>query len=211
MQNFIKHYLNGLTEIVKNYIYPRGPLYLMELDVASYFGGNPFPWKSDYNPHIVETLYPRFLEQTYGDIKDLKSAYNEKADQFEQVPPPRDFIVSKDVSFTKIMDWFRFKEQLVREHAINMIDLYKSFSCEPLFNQPLAFHKRFMAPMTPIVESDGEVFPTIELSWDTSSTVNLQKVRYLRANSQFPWGSSISAGHHTTDHKTSKQHFPISA
>ncbi len=210
-QNFIKHYLNGLTEIVKNYIYPRGPLYLMELDVGSYFGSNPYPWKSDYNPYVVETLYPRFLEQTYGEVKELAAAYGEKAESFEQVQPPRDFIIAKEVSFTKIMDWFRFKEQLILEHAINMIDLYKSFSCEPLFNQPLAFQKRFMAPLTPIAESDGEVFPTVELSWDTSSTVTLQKIRYLRANSQFPWASTISAGHHTTDHKTSKQHFPISA
>lgn len=211
MQNFVKHYLNGLTEIVKNYIYPRGPLFLVELDPGTYFGGDPYPWKSDYNPHIVGSLYPQFLEKRYGDIRTLNAAYGDSANDFTAVKPPKDFIIAKDISFTKMMDWFRFKEWLIKDNATHMIDLYKSFQCEPLFYQTLAFHRNFQAPMTPIVSVDGEVFPTIQITWDTSSTGMLQRIRYLRANSEFPWASSISLGNHTADMATTKKHFPITA
>ncbi len=211
MQNFVKHYLNGLTEIIKNYIYPRGPLFLLELDPGTYFGGDPYPWKSDYNPHVASVLYPQFLEKRYGDIRTLNSAYGESNSEFESVKPPKDFIIAKDVSFTKAMDWFRFKEYLIKENATHMIDLYKSFQCEPLFYQTLAFHRSFQAPLTPIVSVDGEVFPTLQITWDTSSTSMLQRIRYLRANSEFPWASSIAVGNHTTDAATTKKHFPITA
>ncbi len=211
MQNFVKHYVNGLTEIIKNYIYPRGPLFLVELDAGSYFGGDPYPWKSDYNPHVTGVLYPQFLEKRYGDIKSLNSAYGESASEFTDVKAPKDFIIAKDVSFTKLMDWYRFKEYLINENATHMVDLYKSFQCEPLFYQTLAFHKSCQAPMTPIVSSEGEVFPTVQITWDSSSTGMLQKVRYLRANSEFPWASAISLGNQTTDFGTTKKHFPITA
>jgi beta-galactosidase len=210
MQNFVKHYFNGLTEIVKNYIYPRGPLFLVELDSGNYFGGDPFPWKSDYNPYVVSTLYPQFLEKRYENVKTLNSAYGENAADFAAVQPPRDFIVAKDRSLTKLLDWYRFKEYLIKEHGAHLIEQYKSFSCEPLFYQTLAFYKTFQAPLTPILDSDGEVFPTISIGWDSTSTGTLQKIRYLRANSEFPWGSSVSVGNNTSDAATSKKHFHIS-
>lgn len=211
MQNFVKHYFNGLTEIIKNYIYPRGPLFLVELDSGSYFGGDPYPWKSDYNAYVVGTLFPQFLEQRYSNMKTLNAAYAEEAADFASVIPPKDFIITKDTSLTKLLDWFRFKEYQIGEHASHLIDLYKSFSCEPLFYQTLAFHKTFQAPLTPIVDSEGQVFPTISVGWNTSSTATLQNIRYLRANSEFPWGASVSVGNHTTDATTSKRYFRISA
>ncbi|MCK4856907.1 MAG: beta-galactosidase, partial [candidate division Zixibacteria bacterium] len=211
MQNFVKHYFNGLTEIIKNYIYPRGPLFLVELDNGVYFGGDPYPWKSDYNQQIVEALYPAFLHERYGEIKHLNSAYKEKAEDFTEVEPPRDFSVCKESPLPKLLDWFRFKEYLLAEQAASLIDLYKSFSCEPLFYQTLAFHKRLQAPLTPILESNGQIFPTVNISWEGSSSAMLQRIRYLRANSEFPWGSAISTGNNTGDRETAKKHFPISA
>ncbi len=211
MQNFVKHYFNGLTEIVKNYIYPRGPLFLVELDAGVYFGGDPYPWKADYNPYVINTLYPQFLEKRYGSLKALNEAYGQNVADFASAQPPREFIVSKEQPLTILLDWFRFKEHLVKEHAAYLIELYKSFSCEPLFYQTLSFHKTFQAPISPIIDSDGEIFPTVNIAWDCSSTGTLQKIRYLRANSEFPWGSSISAGNNTADPATSKRHFHISS
>ena len=83
--------------------------------------------------------------------------------------PPRDFIVSKEQPLTKLLDWFRFKEHLIKEYAAHLIEQYKSFSCEPLFYQTLSFHKTYQAPISPIIDSDGEVFPTINVGWDCSS------------------------------------------
>jgi hypothetical protein len=67
------------------------------------------------------------------DVKQPHAAYGENAAEFAAVTPPRDFIISKDRSLTKLLDWFRFKEHLVKENAAHLIELYKSFSCEPLF------------------------------------------------------------------------------
>lgn len=209
MQNFIKHYFNGLTEILKNYIYPRGPLFLVELDPGVYYGGSPYPWKADYNPHVIQELYPEFLESRYDEPKALKLAYGEKVDEFAAVEPPRDFTVCKENNLTKIFDWFRFKEHLIAENAAYLMDLYKSFSCNPLFYQTLGFHKSMQAPLTPILESEGEIFPTIAITWDESSLVTLQRIRYLRANSAFPWASSISLGNHTDDAETARSYFPV--
>lgn len=209
MQNFVKHYFNGLTEILKNYIYPRGPLFLVELDSGVYFGGDPYPWKSDYNPHILQELYPSFLEERYEDAKNLKTVYGEKVNEFAEVAPPRDFTICKENNLTKIFDWFRFKEHLIAENAAYLMDLYKSFSCNPLFYQKLGFYKSLQAPLTPILESEGEIFPTIDVNWDSSSMVTLQRIRYLRANSAFPWAASISLGNHTDDAETAKSYFPV--
>lgn len=209
MQNFVKHYFNGLTEIIKNYIYPRGPLFLVELDPGVYFGGDPYPWKADYNPHVIGNLYPEFLEERFGEVKSLNSIYGSQAEAFSEVQPPRDFTVCKENSLSKMMDWFRFKEHLITEHANSLIDLYKSFSCEPLFYQNLAFHKSLMVPLSPILESEGEVFPTVKITWSSSSASMLQKVRYLRANSVFPWSSGVSIGNQTAEIATAKKYFPV--
>lgn len=211
MQNFIKHYFNGLTEIIKNYIYPRGPLFLVELDPGIYCGDDPYPWKSDYNEFLLQTLYPAFLEERYEDIKILNSLYGEKAEDFTRIEPPRDFTICKENPLPKLLDWFRFKEYQVEDNANNLIDLYKSFSCEPLFYQTLPFHRSLQAPMSPILKSNGEVFPTVRISWDASSGAMLQRIRYLRANSEFPWGSAISLGNHTAEFETAKKHFPVEA
>ena len=63
--NFVKHYLNGLTEIIKNYIYPRGPIFMIELGSDNFFGGNFDPKSSDYNEYNMKELYPEFLENLY--------------------------------------------------------------------------------------------------------------------------------------------------
>ena len=110
--NFIKHYFNGLTEIIKNYIYPRGPVFMIELGSDNFFGGNYDPKSADYNEHTMKQLYPEFLESKYREIKYFNKAYGIKLKEFSEISELEELNAIQDNSLATRMDWLEFREYL---------------------------------------------------------------------------------------------------
>ena len=60
-QHFLKNYMKNMIETTRNYIHPRGPVFLVEFDFETSFCHKTGPGEADYNDYIVKTLYPAFL------------------------------------------------------------------------------------------------------------------------------------------------------
>ena len=209
--NFVRHYLNGLTEIVKNYVYPRGPLFLLELDYDNYYGGHFEPHLSDYNEHVVKEIYPVWLKEKYEEIKNLNKVYSTKYKGFQDIEPPTEFSSTAHKQRASVFDWFRFKEYLTDNYLGELREMYKTFSCEPMFFRTLSFKDSIQSSLS---SNHGPVegcLSCASLSWDLSTNDNLGRVRHLRANSDFPYAAELPVGNWSYNPERSNQYYPIGA
>lgn len=209
--NFVRHYLNGLTEIVKNYVYPRGPLFLIELDYDGYFGRHFEPHLTDYNEYVVKELYPLWLQDKYEEVKHLNKVYGAKHKGFEDVDPPVDFSESNQKERAKMFDWLKFKESLADTYLNELREMYKTFSCEPMFYRTLAFkeglHSSLDSTHTPV---EG-CMTTASMSWDLSTGENLSRIRHLRTLPGLTYASQLPVGNWSYKPERSKEYYPIGA
>ncbi len=209
--SFVRHYLNGLTEIIKNYVYPRGPLFLLELDYENYFGGHFEPHLSDYNEHVVKVVYPEWLLDRYGDIKNLNKVYSSKYKDFQDVVPPTEFSFSNLKGKAAVFDWFRFKEHLLDVYLGELREMYKTFSCEPMFLKALSFKNGMHSSLSNCRLPVEGCMSCASLSWDLSTSENLGRVRHLRTVSAFPYSAELPVGNWSYNPERSKEYYPIGA
>jgi hypothetical protein len=209
--SFVRHYLNGLTEIIKNYVYPRGPLFLLELDYDNYYGGHFEPHLADYNEYVVSELYPLWLQITYGDIKSLNKAYSTKYKDFSEVLPPAEFSVSDPKKRAGLLDWFRFKEHLADNYLTELREMYKTFSCEPMFVKALSFKDNLQPALRNCSLPIEGCMTSASLSWDLSTSENLARARHLRTISEFPYVLELPVGNWSYNPERSRQYYPIGA
>ncbi len=209
-QHFLNNYMKNLIETTRNYIHPRGPVFLVEFDFETSFCHKAGPGEADYNDYIIKTLYPAFLQTKYEDIKSLNSVYKEKNKDFVEVDPPRDFANADLKNLPKFFDWFRFKEWYLSEFLTGLETLFKSYTVMPLFFRSLYFVNEHPLPEF-MLRTEGEqehlvgasVFP------DGSAFDLMQKARYMRAMSDFAWAPSFISGNLTTNRTESEKMFPI--
>jgi beta-galactosidase len=209
--NFVRHYLNGLTEIVKNYVYPRGPLFLLELDYENYFGGHFKPHLADYNEHVVKEVYPGWLQEQYGEIKSLNKVYSSKYKDFREVEPPAEFEEVNQKQRAAVVDWYRFKEHLTNAYLSELREMYKTFSCEPMFFRTLSFKDGIQCTLSSHRVPVEDCMSCVSLSWDLGTSENLSRVRHLRTISSFPYVSGLPVGNWSYNPERSKQYYPIGA
>jgi len=208
--NFVKHYLNGLTEIIKNYIYPRGPVFMLELGSDNFFGGNFDPHSADYNEYTLKTLYPEFLRSLYPDIKAFNKVYGLKLGDFDELAEHAELMTIQDKNLATRMDWIKFREHLQILYINTLKDLYQSYSCHPLFLGTVSFRANLQPPMNDFMPPQGEMkLSGVRLTWNDSSSDLLQKARYMVANSDFPFATELSIGMSSAEPEKSKNFFPI--
>lgn len=119
----LKRYYVALAEVVKHYIYPRGPVFLVEIDGRPSFGGHMGPFDLDYNQFVVANLYPEFLQQRFEEPKKAALAYAERAKQFSDVRPPAAFHPATPRQLAKIFDWMRFKEWMMARYVSSLREI----------------------------------------------------------------------------------------
>jgi len=211
-QHFLKNYFKNLIETTRNYIHPRGPVFLVEFDFETSFCHKTAPGDADYNEYVIETLYPAYLASKYEDIKNLNTAYKEKHKDFSEVEPPREFSNTDLKNLPKVFDWFRFKEWYLSEFLSELEELFKSYTVLPLFFRSLYFENEYPLPEFSL-KTEGEteqqhlvgasVFP------DGSAFDLMQKARYMRAATDFAWAPSFISGNFTANRSESEATFPI--
>jgi len=209
-QHFLKNYFKNLIETTRNYIHPRGPVFLIEFDFETSFCHKTGPLEADYNEYVIKTEYPTFLENKYGEIKNLNAVYKKKYKEFTDVEPPRDF---KDADFKNmpiIFDWFEFKEWYLSEFLTGLEELFKSYTVMPLFFRSLYFDHECPLPAFSLSPS-GEVEHLVGASvFPDGSTFDLmQKARYMRTMTDFAWSTSFISGNMTTSASESEKMLPI--
>ena len=209
--NFVRHYLNGLTEIIKNYVYPRGPLFLLELDFEGYFGRHLEPHYCDYNEYVIKEIYPIWLQEQYGEIKDLNKVFSCKCKDFNEVEPPVEFSNVEPKEMAKVLNWFKFKEYLADNYISELREMYKTFSCEPMFYRSLSFDDTTRSPLIGSRLPSEGCMTSASLSWDLTTGDNLSRLRHLRTISAFPYVAELPVGNWSYNPERSKQYYPIGA
>jgi beta-galactosidase len=209
-QHYLKNYLKNLIETTRNYIHPRGPVFMVEFDFETSFCHKTGPGDADYNPYVVETLYPAFLEQKYGEISSLNAVYKEKHKSFAEVQPPREFAGAGLALLPRYFDWFHFKEWYLSEFLTGLEELFKSYTVLPMFFRSLYFEKGHPLPEFSLATQGEEQHLVGAAVFPEGSVFDLtQKARYMRTMTDFSWAPSFTSGSVTANRQESELMFPI--
>ncbi len=193
-QFHVKSFFKAFIEVTKNYVHPRGPVFMVELDYETSFCGLTDPASGDYNPDVLERYYPEFLEERYEDIKKLNSLYKEKNESFEQVQPPREFKKLILNSYPKVLDWFRYREHMLNLYLEFMEDVFKSYTVEPLIFRSLYFHPGDLLPAYNLVPEDRSPFMGSNVFSRGNYFDLVTKAKYLSSEFGFAFATSFISG-----------------
>jgi Glycosyl hydrolases family 35 len=193
-QFHLKNYLKAFIDQTKNYVHPRGPIFLVELDYETSFGRLLNPGSADFNKDVLESHYFPWLESRYGDIKKLNALYKEKHGKFTEVEPPTKFTDLEIKDYPKALDWMAYREYTLNHYLESMEDVFKAYTVEPLLFRSLYFAPSQMLPAFNLVPEDrapllgANVFPS-------GSYFDMAvKARFMNAEYGFAYASSFSSG-----------------
>ncbi|MFQ5606368.1 MAG: beta-galactosidase [Candidatus Zixiibacteriota bacterium] len=212
-QNSVKHYFKAFVDTTRNYIHPRGPVIMIEIDSQPSFGQSLDPSGSDYNSDMLEREFVPFLIDRYGDIKTLNAVYKTGYADFQDVEPLREFSKADHKSLPRMLDWFRFKQVLLQRYQESMLSLYDGYTVHPLYSTSLFFAPKSLTPFydlsLPNGDRTGPLFCNAISYHETYADV-ARHGRYLRGSSSFAWGSSYPTGRAAEDPIQGESLQPIS-
>lgn len=211
MQILLKNYYTALLEKIKNYVYPRGPVFMLELDHETSFGGHMDPFSGDYNPQGSLAAYPRFLEEKYTSIDRVNKAYHIKVKDFAEVAPPTSFEGKSTEEFRKALDWVEFREWVVNRYAESVVEVLSHAEISVLFSRSMAFHRSYSLPDPAGANTGGRVIFTANLGWDAPFNENIRRARAVSGWQASGYSSRLAIGHHHADPQTGHQFRPIEA
>ena len=213
--NHVKRYLGALTDLIKTYVYPKGPVILVKLDnLFSSLRPDQYPenlsaFKSDYNEHLTGTLFPEYLQERYGDVKKLNHLYGEKHRNFTDVRPPHEFKISKPRNLVKYFDWIFFKEKISSEYISKLKELYLSFDTSPLFSTEVFRSNDFSLPFNWKASESDELFSGVSVARQEDYVDLIRHLRYFAACSSFPWASQFPVGSRADSPEDGEKYFPV--
>ncbi len=209
-QFHMRNYFKTLIEVTKNYVHPRGPVFMVELDYETSYGRQLHPGSADYNPDVVREFYPPFLEERYEEIKKLNQAYKEKNADFASVEPPRKFEDLDIKEYPKALDWMRFRQHMLREYLEIVEEIFKSYTVEPLIVRSLYFRPGDILPAFDLVPEDRQPFLGTNVFPHHGNYFDLTvKARYLLAEHGFAFASSFVSGAAATDPRREEAISPV--
>ncbi len=208
-QFHLRNYFKAFIETTKNYVHPRGPVFMVELDYETSFGHLLKPGSADYNPDVLEEYYPEFLRDRYEEIKKLNASYKEKNKDFESVEPPRLFEDLELNAYPKVLDWFRFREYMLNEYLSILEDIFTSFTVEPLLFRSLYFKPGDILPAFDLVPEDRSPFLGTNVFPEGSYFDLTNKARFLKAEYGFAFATSFTSGAAASDPEREEAIAPI--
>lgn len=210
-QILLKNYFSVFAEVVKNYIYPRGPVFMIELDHETSFGGHFDPFSGDYNAQGTLTAYPRFLLEKYGDISNLNKAYKSKVKDFTDVAPPTEWDGKHIQDYRKALDWVEFREWTVNRYSESIAELLSQTEISALFSRSLAYHGAYSFPDVQAAKTGGRVLFTVNLSWKTRIEAAERQARSVSGWQPTGFCSDLALGTSHADPKIGHDARPITA
>jgi len=193
-QFHLKNYFKAFIRITKNYIHPRGPVFMVELDYETSFGRLLEPDSADYNPDVLAQYYPLFLQEIYGDVKKLNAQYKENHAGFDDVEPPRKFRELEFTNYPKVIDWFKFREFILNTYLETLEEVFSSYTVEPLIFRSLYFRPGSLLPAFNLVPEDRSPFLGTNVFPDGSYFDMSVKARFLKSEYGFAFATSFISG-----------------
>ena len=208
----VKRYIGGLVEAIQNYIFPKGPVFLVQLDNEINFGGNDNILDADYNNHVIGELYPSFLEDKYENTKNLPSCYG-KNKSFSSIAPPIEITVKKSEQLIQYFDWLEFKGKLVSDYIGKLRDRWESMGVGCMFSVAIPSSFDFNIPI-PWHEIKGDrTILGSSIDHEDDITQLTRKLRLAEGLTGYSWSPQLATGGPTvtsekgTDADFKKQRF----
>jgi beta-galactosidase len=210
-QILLKNYYTALLDKIKNYVYPRGPVFMLELDHETSFGGHFDPFSGDYNPHGSLAAYPRFLEEKYTAIERVNKAYHIRVKDFGEVTPPTGFEGKSSEEYRKALDWIEFREWVVNRFAESVVEVLSQAEISVLFSRSLAFHRSYSFPDVAGARTGGRVIFTANLGWDVPFADTVRRARTVSGWQPSGYSTRLAVGHRHADPQAGHQFQPVDA
>jgi hypothetical protein len=211
----IRRYFNALSEIIKNYVYPKGPVILVELDNGVFlehgqgWGNSLGCFGLDYNDHTLNYTFPQFLKEKYGEVKRLNQLYGEKHRNFEEVKPPKALKIAQPKNSIRYFDWVLFKEKTLADFVLKLRELFLSFDVAPIFSVNLFYSQDFSLPFNwQLIDSD-KISCGISILWQRDYVELVRHLRYFATCCQFPWSSEFMVGSWSELPRDGERYFPV--
>ncbi len=193
-QFHLKNYFRAFIETTKNYVHPRGPVFMVELDYETSFARQVAPDRADYNPDVLAKYWPSWLDTQYTEIKKLNAKYKEKHAAFETVEPPRKFTSISLDDYAKIVDWCKFREYMLNLYLQSLEDIFTAYTVEPLFFRSLYFRSGELLPAFNLVPEDRAPFLGANVFPEGGYFDLANKARFLKEEYGFAFAASFSSG-----------------
>ena len=205
-KNQIKKYINNLSEVLKNYVFPKGPIFAIQLDHQTNSSCSPFG--SDYNPESVRVLYSQFLQKKYAEIKTVKSLYREKWKSFEEATPPQQLLLKKPTDLIKYFDWISFKEEQTARHLQGLKECFQENEISILFFGNFPVHPEVLPNLSQSQLSADQFYRSGEALWKDDFYSLERQLKYW-GNSNFPWLSGFYCGNSSSNPSEHRKYFPV--
>lgn len=210
-QILLKNYYSVFAEVVKNYIYPRGPVFMIELDHETSFGGHFAPFSADYNQQGTLTAYPRFLEEKFGTIDKLNKVYKGRVKNFGEVTPPTSYDGKSLQDMRKALDWIEFREWVVNRYNESVAELLSQTEISALFARSLAFDGPYSFPDVAGARTGGRVVFTVNVGWETPFSDTVRRARTVAGWQPTGFCTNLSVGNRHQTPELGRLSRPITA
>ena len=173
----LKNYFSVLTEVVRNYIYPRGPVFMIELDHETSFGRHFDPLSADFNPKGSLAAFGEYLAERYQELDHLNRAWKTKFKDFTEATPIDSVSLKTSQEFLRVMDWIGFREWIINRYAASLAEMLSQTEVLVLFARSLAFHGPYHFPNTASSTPEDRTVFTVNLDWDTPFADTIRRAR----------------------------------
>jgi beta-galactosidase len=208
-QILLRHYFSVFSEVVKNYIYPRGPVFLIEIDHEPSFCHNFDPYSGDYNEYVVRSLFPKFLEVKHASIEQLNKIYKTKYKDFAEVIPPREFEAKDPAQVVPHLDWIAFREHLVNRYADSIAELLSGAEMSAMFSRACAWNGGYNFPDLADARTAERTIFTTNISLDSPLDKIMDRGRSISDGQEMGFVSSFGVGRASPNPDVSEKFRPI--
>lgn len=189
----VRRYMTGLVEAIQNYIFPKGPVFLIQLDNDIDFGGNYKLFEADYNSYVIGELYPSFLENKYGSVKNLPACYG-KVRSFSAITPPVELILKRPEQLILYFDWLEFKGKMLEEYISALKDRCESLGVGCMFSVTMPFSQGFSIPVPwEKIRGDRTILGTVINYSDDFNQIS-RRLRLTKNLTGYSWSPQLAMG-----------------
>ena len=198
----VKRYLGGLIDVIQNYIFPKGPVIIIQIDDELSFGGNLNPFSADYSNLTIAEYYHPFLEEKYKAAGKIPSGYGRRIKDFSTIEPPVSIEVKKPEELVRLFDWIDFKGHLLTKYVESVRERLESLGVGCFFSVKIPWTNDFGLPSNiDYLFAEKIVLGTQIPDADDYCRLG-RNIRYVGSKTGFCWTPELFGGMPTTNAKT---------
>ncbi|HQL91981.1 MAG TPA: beta-galactosidase [Anaerolineaceae bacterium] len=196
----LTRWLKAVDDFVRPFIYPSGPIVLMQLDNEPCYTFHDRFLESDYNPVITgpHGVFKKWLEEKYSSIDELKQVYGLETKSVSDLKAPRTVTESSPAALLR--DWTLFKEWSLAEHVNRIGLLHRKNGIEKIpFTINFNLHPQLSTPnnWALLEQASGlggfDYYPELPMRWSFFTRM-VMAVTYSRLINKIPWSPEMMTG-----------------